>query len=266
MFGYEMKKIWKRRLTWAAVLAVMLLTAYEVIPWQLWSGGGNTYVYSYYAGWFGLSQALRSNVPWLLPLLVGVCLCDIFAKDRAARVQAMAFSSREGRFPLCLAKLLAGTATALLTALLTFAAGTIPALLIFGGEWFDTPIQVATKTWWPITMGQELLIRLGLLTAFALLCGGVVMLASLMAGNSVAGLAVGLVMMIQEVLLSRYSDASWLPGNLLGSNMFHRYQLAELFGTQLNCVQLGAALYGGAAILLLAMCWLGWRRNAAGKG
>lgn len=41
--------------------------------------------------------------------------------------------------------------------------------------------------------------------------------------------------------------------------------LINIFGRYLNNLQFSFILYGGLAAALLALCWLGWRRSAAGK-
>lgn len=39
----------------------------------------------------------------------------------------------------------------------------------------------------------------------------------------------------------------------------------NVFGVYLDNFQFGPLLYFGIAAVLLALCWLGWRRSAVGK-
>ena len=224
------------------------------------------YAYSYYRGWSSINQALSNLLCLLLPLLVGICLCNVFSCERHRRTDALVFASRSGRFPLYLAKGLAGIVTIFALTALTVGSAVVTAGVVFGGGWFDAPIQLSTPTNWPITMGQALMVRLGLYLTYALLCGGLVLLVSLLTGSGVAGMTAAIAMSMHEIILPRYFiEANWLPGNILSPSVFLRYRLVELFGVQFNWVELDLALYTAAALVLLALCWLGWRRSAVGK-
>ena len=162
-----------------------------------------------------------------------------------------------------LAKGLAGLATAAMVVLAVCAAVAVTAMLVYGGGWFDAPIQLAINTCWPITMGQGLLLKLGLFLAYTLLCAGVVMLVSLLSGSGVTGMAASVFMMMLQMFLPRYLlEAPWISGNILSPSTFHRYQLVKLFGSWFNWVELDLVLYAAAGLILLALCWLGWRRSA----
>lgn len=243
------------------------LTEEEIDYWtQLGDQVQTPYEYSYYRGWSSIGQTLSLTISWLLPLLVGICLCSVFSRERHDRTEALILSSQWGRLPVYLAKGLAGTASALLVVLSVIAAAAATAFLVYGGGWYDTPIQVALPTCWPITMGQGLLIRLGLYLSYALLCSGMVMLVSLLTGSGVAGLTASVFMMVLQNFLPRYMvEASWLPGNILSSSVFQRYQLVNLLGMRFNWVELDLFMYAAVGMALLALCWLGWRRRALGR-
>ena len=91
------------------------LTQEEIDHWtRLGDQVQTPYTFSYYAGWRQIDQVLSQTVSWILPLLVGICLCGVFSGERRDRTEPLVFSSRWGRFPVYLAKGLAGLTTALL--------------------------------------------------------------------------------------------------------------------------------------------------------
>lgn len=243
------------------------LTEEEIAYWTQQSSEIQVpYQYSYYVGWESINRVMNLTISLLLPLLIGICLCDVFSAEYQRRTDALIFASRRGRLPLYLAKGIAGVVTTVLVLLLVIGPTAMAALLIYGGGWFDAPIQLATATCWPITMGEALLIRLGLCLAYALLCGGIVLLVSLLTGSGVAGLTAAFVLAVQQIFLPRFLiEAAWVPGNILSGSTFHRYQLVSLFGMQFNWVELDMTLYMGIGLLLLVLCGLGWRRKGMGQ-
>ena len=57
--------------------------------------------------------------------------------------------------------------------------------------------------------------------------------------------------------------AEYLPANLVDEHALVSLRLTNLFGLRLNFAQSGFLLYLLIAVILFALCWLGWRRNAA---
>ena len=205
-----------------------------------------------------------------VPLLAGVALCQLFAGERRARMDALLFSSRRGRRTLYFAKLLAGGLSAVLAAALVAAVTLAVYLALYGAAGWNGAIQLLTGAGltasnWPITMGQGALILLGLTLLFALLCGGLAAAVSVFTGSGIAAMAACVVMML---LATRYIQGTWaqyLPARLITLNAFRDLTLTDLFGLKLNIFQSGALLYAVIALALLALCRLGWRRWAAGK-
>ena len=111
-----------------------------------------------------------------------------------------------------------------------------------------------------------MLMMLGLLLLYGLLCGGVTMLFSAFTQNTVAALAAPVLLMIcQAWLRLDVQAAEYLPNQLFNTiPSLHNRNLVNLFGHYLNNLQFGFVLYGGLAAVLLALCWLGWRRSAKG--
>ncbi len=204
-----------------------------------------------------------------LPLLVGLCLCDLYAQERRTRADAMIFSSPRGRHCLYLAKTLAGVVSAVGAALLVVASGGLANLLFYGPYGYNGAIQLSPWLWsssLPITMGQGILILLGLLLAYALVCGAVTALVSVWSGSGVAAMAASVGVMVGAMVLDRTQEGWWefMPANLVDERGLSSLQVTHLFGARLNILQSGFLLYLLLALMLAGLCWLGWRRNAAG--
>lgn len=206
-----------------------------------------------------------------LPLLVGLCLCDLYAQERRTRTAALIFSSPQGRRCLYLAKTLAGAVSAVLAALLVVVAGGLANLLFYGPYGYDGAIQISPWLWQsslPVTMGQGILILLGLLLAYALVCGAATALASVWSGSGTTAMAISVGVMIAAMTLDRTQPGWWefMPANLIDERGLNSLQVTRLFGVQLNILQSGLLLYLLLSLALIALCWVGWRRSAARKG
>lgn len=212
-----------------------------------------------------------SGLGTFLPLLVGLCVCNLYAQERRTRTGALIFSSPRGRLCLYLAKALAGAVSAVLAALIVAGAGGLANLLSYGPWGLDGAIQLSPWLWGsslPITMGQGILILLALLLAYALVCGAVTALMSVWSGSGVAALAVSVGVMLLAMTMNR-TEPGWrayMPANLVDERGLMSLQTANLFGARLNLLQSGLLLYLALAVVLTALCWLGWRRSAAGRG
>ena len=202
-----------------------------------------------------------------LPLLVGLCVCELYAQERRTRADGLIFSSREGRFCLYLAKTLAGSASAVLAVLIVVGAGGVANLLSYGPWGYDGAIQISPWLWGsslPITMGQGIVILLALLLAYALVCGAVAALVSVWTGSGLAAMAVSVGVMILS-MANEYDVPDWreyLPANLVDERGLISLRVTKLLGMQLNLLQSGLLLYLTIAAALTALCWLGWRRSA----
>lgn len=69
-----------------------------------------------------------------IPVLVALCVCDLFSQERRARTYPQIFTSKQGRKRLFLAKILAGGATSMLAAAIAVGA-VIGSSLVRYGAW-----------------------------------------------------------------------------------------------------------------------------------
>jgi len=204
----------------------------------------------------------------LLPVAAAVCVCTPFSEDRRSRVDALVFSTRNSRILLYSAKILAGAVMSALAGVVIVGALTVAHLAIWGTQGFDAIFQLNSITSpRPLVIWQVLLPMLVLLVLYTMLCGGVSMLTASITRNSIVALAVPVVLV---QILDRwhpmpYGWAGYLPENLMGFWGPHNMELVKVFGVYLTDFQFGPILYLGITIILLALCWLGWRRSAAGK-
>lgn len=230
------------------------------------------FVYQDY--WKGFNRAFDTIYSFFtfLPVAAAVCLCTIFSEDRRTRVDALVFASRESRLPLYLAKILAGITVATLAAVVIIGASAGALLYVWGTDGLNAPLQMYdTVSPRPVTVGQVFLPIMLILVLFTLVYGGLTMLVSALTHNSLAALAgpALLCFMMQYVYYYTQEAGRWrdyFRQYLMGYYGVNNLHLVNLFGLYLDNFQFGALLYGAAAAFLMALCWLCWRRSAAGRG
>ena len=215
-----------------------------------------------------------------IPVLVALCVCDLFSQERRAKTYPQIFTSRQGRKCLFVAKILAGSATSVLAAAIGIGAVIAASLIRYGPWGWGAAIQLCqyvSSCSFPITARQGILVLTALLLVYALLCGAVISLVSMWSGSGVASLAVGaalvggqllvlqqmwiLEMMVSAVPLLQ-DMLAYLPIALVNASVLTGKKLAHFFGLTLNYIQAGILVYLAVTVLLAALCWLGWRRKA----
>ncbi len=208
----------------------------------------------------GLSSTLYTMiVP--LSLAVAVCLCQIFSKDRSTRVDALAFASRNGRVPLYLAKILAGTVGALIMSALILGGHMIVYLFRYGTQGLGAPIQMLSIAYsFPITVGDAVAYMMLIMVQYTLACGALTMLVSALSRRAIVSLIVPVVSMF--VLTQSKVTAPYLPHNLVASDGFLNPSLFNVLGVYLNIFQICLLLYPLIAVSLFILCWPGWRRQS----
>lgn len=201
----------------------------------------------------------------LLPVAAGICLCTVFSGEYRDRMDALLFTAKNSRRPLYFAKALAGAVVAVLAGVVIVGVTAAAHLAVWGWTGFDATLQM-----WqpvlprPITVGQMLVSLLALLVLYTLVCGSISMLVSALTRSSVAALAVPVVLaqIMARFHQRPYGWKGYLPENLIAWDGPTNVQLVKVFGVYLDNLQFGTLLYLGIALVLLALCWLGWRRGA----
>lgn len=224
------------------------------------------FVYQQISGGQALLDVLGSGgIAIIIPLLAGILLCELFSQERRTKVDKLIFSTQRGRFPLYLAKVLAGEISVLLAVAIISGVSIATNLLVYGYSSLSGAIQLLPWLWssiLPITIGQAVLMLLMLLLTYGLLCGAITAMVSALSGSGVVSLAISIGIML---LTMRQYDVSWveyLPANLVDQHTFMSLTLTNIFGINLNFFQSGLLLYMALAFLLFILCWLCWRWKA----
>jgi len=218
-----------------------------------------------------------------IPVLVALCVCDLFSQERRARTYPQIFSSRQGRNCLYWAKILAGGISSMLAAGIAIGA-VIGASLIRYGLWgWGAAIQLClyvSSCSFPIKAWQGILILAAMVLVYALLSGMLISVVSMWSGSSVAALAVAagvvgvqlIVVQMQwmlaaplELLPSLRNVLLFLPIGFVSCSALIDKGLADFFGLQLNLIQAGILVYLAISAALGVLCWVGWRRSAVGR-
>ena len=215
-----------------------------------------------------------------LPVLVALCVCDLFSQERRARTYPQIFTSRQGRKCLFLAKILAGGVTSILAAAMAVGAVIGSSLIRYGTWGWGAAIQVCRymlSCSFPITAWQGILIQTGMILVYALLCGALISVVSMWSGSGVAALAVGAALIGIQLLIVQlgsaiaplldllpflYNALYYLPMGLVSASALIEKRLVHFFGLLLSPIQAGIIIYLALAAALAAVCWLGWRRQA----
>ena len=214
-----------------------------------------------------------------IPVLVALCVCDLFSQERRAKTYPQIFTSRQGRKCLFVAKILAGGASSMLAAAMAVGSVIGSSLIRYGTWGWGAAIQLCRymlSCSFPITAWQGILILTGMILVYALLCGALISVVSLWSGSGVAALAVGAALGGGQMLLVRMMSALdafltlpvvtaalyYLPMGLVNAAALNVRPLKYFFGLPLNPIQAGMLVYLTVSAALAVVCWLGWRRRA----
>ncbi len=154
------------------------------------------------------------------------------------------------------AKLLAGGVSAVRVAMILFFSVLGVCMFCYGIN-PNAQVQLYNNSSMPITAGQELLLTFLALALYSLLCGGLVMLASLVALDAVAGLTAALAPVILDLFFS--SKLDYTPLHLFQGRLFEIYHLAKIGGFLFNYLQAALLVFSIGAVLFLVVCGLCWR-------
>lgn len=214
-----------------------------------------------------------------IPVLVALCVCDLFSQERRAKTYPQIFTSRQGRKCLFVAKILAGGASSMLAAAMAVGSVIGSSLIRYGTWGWCAAIQLCRymlSCSFPITAWQGILILSLMILVYALLCGALISVVSMWSGSGVAALAAGAALVGGQMLLVRMMSALdafltlpvvtaalyYLPMGLVNAAALNVRPLKYFFGLPLNPIQAGMLVYLTVSAALAAVCWLGWRRRA----
>lgn len=184
------------------------------------------FVYRYCDGWDKMFNIIFTSII-LIMFLAAVCMSVVFAHEYSYRTDQLVLCSKNGRFTIYLAKLLAGLSVTLGSAVLFFAAMAVPIVFLYGTANFDAPIQLfypLTSMNW--TIGQAICLVTVAYFASAVFYCLLTLFLSIIIKNSVA--IVG--------LLTGVTFIGMFSGNLIPAHLHIPYILFNLIPTRLSIV------------------------------
>lgn len=218
------------------------------------------YTYQYCTSWqYIISMNGMYMSGMMAAFFIAICMGTVFSDEHVRRTDQLILSTRNGRRKLYAAKILAGSAV-------SFAGTLILALVVFlgnfnsyGPEGVSAAIQMMAG-WYPadLTVGETVMILLGLLLLSSVLIGIFVMVLAELMRNSIGAMAVVIGLMFLSRLVGipvylRVLSQLWnyMPLNILKFDQgFCDLRLLSLPGIQLTSWQTALVLYVALGVLL----------------
>ena len=207
------------------------------------------FAYGYARGYSSFIQMFFVYI-WFVFLLIAVSLAGVFSEEVSHRTDAIILSTRNGRKPVSLAKLFAGITVGILEMAIVLGVNLAVCLITFGHGGWDTPLlMVIQSTAWDLTVGQGVLLFIGLAFVLAMVFAAVTMLLSQILGSSTGVLAVQIGILLLGIfnipdslgIISQF----WAirPTNFLMYYAFSEYRLFNIGSHFLNVFQAAGILY-----------------------
>ena len=130
-------------------------------------------------------------IGWALILNIAIALSGVFADEKTHRTDAMILSSKNGRTPICLVKIGASITAALLQAVVLLGSCIGVEFLFYGPRGWNAPIQIIIPSSpWNITIGNMVLIYIGLAVLLSIFFALTNMIISHFTKSAVATMAI----------------------------------------------------------------------------
>lgn len=164
-------------------------------------------VFRFKEGYWHLLDGMYT-IGLMVILTMAICLAGVFADEHSRKTDQLILSSKYGRNPLYLAKILAGVSFAVLFVLLICAASALEIYFLYGLEGFGAAFQLIMPSFsYPITAGESLLIVFGMLGFAAALTGMFAMVLSEVLHSSLGTLAIT----VGIIILSMFFPSFAIP-------------------------------------------------------
>lgn len=210
-------------------------------------------VFRFKEGYWHLLDGMYT-IGLMVILAMAICLAGVFADEHSRKTDQLVLSSKYGRNPLYLAKVLAGVSFAVLFVLLICAASVLEIYFLYGLEGFGAAFQLIMPSFsYPITAGESLLIAFGMLGLAAALTGVFAMVLSETLRSSLGTLAITVGIIILSMVFpsfaipERYRLLSqlwgYLPSNFIAVWEIFTSQTVPVFGMTLVSWQAVPILY-----------------------
>ena len=229
-------------------------------------------MYHYHSGPAGLLKAFQA-LGFFILLLSAVGLSGVYARETADNMNQLLLCSRFGKKKLYPIKFAAGMTWILEAAVLLILALFIPYSLMYGMEGAGEMLQlVKPLSALPYTIGQMLVIFLGIFLMAAVLFGAVTMLLSVITQNALAVTCGLLGYLIVDLFASvpdrfRLLQTIWSlrPNAILMNTGFANYRLIHAAGRIFMNHQAAPVIYAAVAAAAFAAGRWRYRRLEAGN-
>ena len=222
--------------------------------------------YEYAAGYNSFAQSFHVYI-WFVFLLISISLAGEFSDETAYRTDAVILSSRNGRKPICKAKLCAGITVAIAELVIVLAVNMAVCLGVYGNSGWNAPLlMIIQSTAWNITVGQAVSILIGLALILSVLFSLFTMLISQISGKSVTVMAVQFAVFFIGLFEFPYDlgliTKLWniRPTNFLMNYSFMEYKLFKVGGQYLNEFQMAGILYPIIIAIALPVIYISYQR------
>ena len=238
----------------------------ELAYWQEQAAGLGPMYLDYAGGW----QAMAEHCGLLcqvVVLLVTVALCRFCSEEHRARTDQLVLSSEKGKTTAFWARCAAGVSFAVGIAVVFSALQMALCGALYGMDGFAAPLQLWVEGSFSalhVSMGQFVLILLGLLVLACGMTAVFVMLLSELFGTAIPALVIPFALSAASILElfvgnGRWMEqaASYLPFFRVSADTLQDYYLVTLGSFQLNSIQFSVVLYlllAGLFGLLYRIC------------
>ncbi len=206
---------------------------------------------------------------FLTILIVGIGLCPSFSEEHQLRTDQVLLSSKNGRLPLFLAKLLVSICFAITVSLVLYGVQLAICGALFGLHGYSAPLQLWADGGglWDCSVGQYSLCMVGILILSAIMLAVLVLMVSESTRSSVSAVMIPFALVavsafdrFSQINRSAQKIISYLPTIRISTKTLEDYHLVSFAGLDLNCLAFSPILYGLSAALFAALCWLFYRR------
>lgn len=236
----------------------------ELNAWlEIYDGIEKPMTYSYVLAYSNILDVLFI-IGWALILNISIALAGVFADEKTYRTDAMILSSKNGRRPVCLAKITASSTVAVLEAILLLCLCTGVMFCFYGATGWNAMIQnVIPSSPWNITIGNMMLIYVALAVLVSIFFAMTNILISLLTKSSVATMA------IHAAII--FAGLFNIPGRMgiIAKLWQLRPTMALYYGSfcntfrygTMNNVEASALIYGICIIVFVAMLLISYRNT-----
>jgi len=212
--------------------------------------------YSYALAYSNILEILFI-IGWVVFLCISIALSGVFADEKTYRTDAMILSSRNGRTPVCISKLLAGITVAWLETFVLIGAAVGSMLFVYGTCGWNASIQnVIPSAAWNITIGDMMLMYFALALITSTLYAVTNMLFSHITHSAVATMAIHAAFLFSALLNIPSTGSGAL--HVISKYWEMRPTMVLYYGTfcntymygSLNNVQVSLIVYSAVPLIL----------------